>query len=118
VFLGIVIWLAADILLFRQIFYVLGGWPLGARLALSALLLAPAGFLMGMPFPKAASAIPQFVDWAFAVNGSASVIGSVVIILVASSFGYSAALGAAMAVYALAYVLYAAGKLGADRTKA
>jgi hypothetical protein len=115
VFLGIVCWLLADIFIFRQMFYLLEGLPLIGRLAVGALLIAPMGFLMGMPFPKAASTIPQFVDWAFAVNGSASVIGSAAIILVASSFGYSVALGIAMATYGLAYMLYSMGRMGVDR---
>ena len=64
---------------------------------------------MGMPFPKGASRLPGLVDWAFAVNGSASVIGSVVIVLVASSFGYSAGLGLALLIYLTAFGLYRKG---------
>jgi hypothetical protein len=40
------------------------------------------------------------------VTGSASVIGSVVIVLIASSFGYSVALGTALLMYGAAFVLY------------
>ena len=83
-----------------------GDWELLPRMALSALLIAPAGFFMGMPFPKGASRRPALVDWAFAVNGSASVIGSVLIVLVASSYGFSIGLGLALLVYLAAYVLY------------
>ena len=68
------------------------GWALVPRMLLSALLIAPLGYFLGMPFPKLTSEIPEFVDWAFAVTGSASVIGSVLIIFIAMSFGYSFAL--------------------------
>jgi hypothetical protein len=107
IFPAIAVWLLADILIFRQFFYLLAGWQFLPRIMLSGLLIAPVGYFMGMPFPKAASQTPNLVDWAFAVNGSASVIGSVIVILIASSFGYSFALAAGMAMYLFAYVLYA-----------
>jgi SAM-dependent methyltransferase len=105
-FVAIALWLVADVFFFRHLFYILGGWELLPRVTLSALLLAPVGFFMGMPFPKGASRLPDLVDWAFAVNGSASVIGSVAIVLVASSYGYSAGLGGALVVYLAAFGLY------------
>ena len=42
----------------------------------------------------------------FAVNGSASVIGSVLIVLIAISFGYTVALLAGLVMYVIAYLLY------------
>ncbi len=106
IFPAIAIWLAVDIFVFRQLFYILETLPLVPRLAVSGALLAPLGFFMGMPFPKAASSLPHLVDWGFAVNGSASVIGSVVIILIASTFGYSVALATGGVMYVAAYALY------------
>ena len=106
VFIAIAVWLIADIFLFRQLFYLLDQWALFPRMILSALLIAPLGFFMGMPFPKAAAKLTGHIDWAFAVTGSASVIGSVVIILIASSFGYSIALLTGMVIYLLAYSVY------------
>jgi hypothetical protein len=109
VFGGIGLWLLGDILLFRHLFSLLGAWELLPRMTLSALLIAPVGFFMGMPFPKGASRLPSLVDWAFAVNGSASVIGSVLIVLVASGYGFSIGLGLALLVYLAAYGLYRRG---------
>jgi len=106
VFIAITLWLLADIFLFRQLFYLLDDWALFPRLIVSALLIAPIGYFMGMPFPKAAAKLTGQVDWAFAVTGSASVIGSVIIILIASSFGYSIALLTGMFIYLLAYMVY------------
>ncbi|MBK7031423.1 MAG: hypothetical protein IPH45_20510 [Bacteroidales bacterium] len=106
VFAVIAIWLLADIILFRQLFYLFDDWTLLMRLFLSMLLIAPLGYFMGMPFPKAASKLSGQVDWAFAVTGSASVIGSVAIMLIASSFGYSFALIIGMCLYLMAYIVY------------
>lgn len=106
VFLFIAIWILADIFVFRNLFYLLGDLALIPRLFISMLLIAPVGYFMGMPFPKAARRLPGMVDWAFAVTGSASVIGSVLIILIASAWGYSIALFTGMGVYLLAYIVY------------
>jgi predicted membrane-bound spermidine synthase len=106
IFSVIAIWLLADIFIFKYFFYFFAGWSLIPRMVLSGIILAPAGFFMGMPFPKLASKYPAFVDWAFAVNGSASVIGSVVIMLIALSFGYSVSLLTGLLVYLSAYLLF------------
>jgi spermidine synthase len=105
IFLAIIAWLLADIFVFKQLFYYLGSLSFLPRMILSGILIAPIGFFMGMPFPKAASKFPNLVDWAFAVNGSASVIGSILIVLIATSFGYSIALLAALLIYLTAFLL-------------
>ncbi len=55
-------------------------WPLPARVGLTAALLAPAGFLMGTAFPTglrlAGRAYPEALQWAWAMNAAASVLGS------------------------------------------
>jgi len=106
VFISIAVWLLADIFLFRQLFCLFGDWDLFPRMFLSAILIAPLGYFMGMPFPKAAARISSQVDWAFAVTGSASVIGSVGIILIASSYGYSFALLTGLLTYLIAYAIF------------
>jgi hypothetical protein len=62
---------------------------------------------MGMPFPKAAVRAGECVDWGFAVNGVASVLGSTAVLLVAMGAGFKVALAAAGAFYMLAMVLLA-----------
>ena len=47
---------------------------------------------------------PGFVPWAWAVNGSASVVGSVVTVIVSMNFGFSAVLIAAIFIYAIAFL--------------
>ena len=75
------------------------------RILISILFVAPLGFFMGMPFPKGVSKVGELVDWGFAVNGAASVIGSTVILLTAFSFGFTASLLCAGAAYLIAMVL-------------
>jgi len=86
--------------------YFFLGWDLTARFAVSALLLAPLGFLMGMPFPigirLADSTDTKLVPWSWAVNGCLSVVSSVLSVIIALSFGFSVVLRCAAVVYLLA----------------
>jgi hypothetical protein len=109
-FLGISVWLLLDILVFRHLFYALGGLSLGPRILVTAVLIAPLGFFMGMPFPRGASRVGELVDWGFAVNGAASVLGATAILLVAFTFGFSVALLCGAALYLVALGLLSAGR--------
>jgi hypothetical protein len=75
------------------------------RVLVSAVLIFPAGFFMGMPFPKGALRVRELVDWGFAVNGAASVLGATVIVLIAFTYGFTVALLLAAALYLLANLL-------------
>ena len=66
---------------------------------------------MGMPFPKGVKQIGELVDWGFAVNGAASVLGSVLTILIVINFGYSMGLFTGMVIYGSAYVLLGSGSV-------
>ena len=84
------------------------GLPLALRIAAVLVVLAPIGFLMGVPFPRLISILggqPGLVPWAWAANGSASVIGAIAAPMIALSAGYGAVLGAAAALYLLAAAL-------------
>jgi len=71
------------------------GWSLASRLGVSILVLAPLGFLMGIPFPggvgwlvherQASSLIP----WIWGVNGAASVVSAVLAALLVLSLGFT-----------------------------
>jgi hypothetical protein len=54
--------------------------PLGIKMAATVLLIAPLGFLMGMPFPSGLARLEQWhapsVRWAWSLNAAASVLGS------------------------------------------
>jgi hypothetical protein len=55
--------------------------PVPLKMALSAVLIAPLGFVMGMPFPTALDRLERWhapsVRWAWSLNAAASVLGSV-----------------------------------------
>ena len=69
------------------------GMPFAGRLVLSVALLAPLGIAMGVPFPRAIRALgaqaPALVPWAWAVNGSTSVVSAILATVLALSFGFT-----------------------------
>jgi hypothetical protein len=97
-------------------------WPLGAKMAVTALSIAPAAFLMGIPFPsglqrlsrgyfsprealasppsgtevprglKSALQVAPAVRWAWSVNAAASVLGSAGAVFLALYLGLRATL--------------------------
>jgi hypothetical protein len=77
------------------------GLPFAAKLVISAGILAPLGFLMGMPFPSGLRMV-DIVEWAWALNAAASVLGSVMAMVIAIHFGLTITLICAAAAYLLA----------------
>jgi spermidine synthase len=102
---------------------VLGGLvalPFAEKVLLSAALLIPLGFLMGMPFPAGLREIANqprafsnasaptetnTIEWAWAMNAASSVLGSVLAIVIALHFGLDATLGCAAGIYVVAAAL-------------
>ena len=67
-------------------------FPVFLRVAFTVLLIAPLGFLMGIPFPKGIMSLENKSDlapWAWAANGSASVISAVLAATLALSLGFT-----------------------------
>jgi hypothetical protein len=81
----------------------------GARVLITALILAPPGFVMGIFLPVGLSFLSRnsrsLVPWAWAVNGAASVAGSLGSIVMAMNFGYLRALLLGVLCYALTFPL-------------
>jgi hypothetical protein len=81
------------------------GW--GTRMVIAVVALVPLGLLMGVPFVgglrRVEGRAPGLTPWVWAVNGSASVVGSILATLLALSWGYRATLAVAAACYALAW---------------
>ena len=67
------------------------GLPLSVRIVITTLLVAPAGFAMGMPFPTGLRLLerrsPVSVRWAWSLNAAASVFGSVSALVLALYLG-------------------------------
>ncbi|MDH3890147.1 MAG: hypothetical protein OEV49_03610 [candidate division Zixibacteria bacterium] len=91
-FIGIAVWLLLDIFVHGFVTGALIDLAMPARAAVTAGLVFPLGFFMGMPFPKGTFRVGALVDWGFAVNGAASVLGSMVVLLVAFAYGFTVAL--------------------------
>jgi hypothetical protein len=87
------------------------GLPHALRLLIAVAIIAPAAFLMGIPFPAGIRAIAatggRHVPWAWAANGCASVVGSVCAVLGAMLVSFSAMLILAGIVYLGAMALIA-----------
>jgi len=98
------------------------GLPFPVKLMVSAGLLAPLGFAMGMPFPTGLRSVASFpapefvaaqengvggnhVEWAWAMNAGASVLGSVLAMVIAIQFGLNVTLACGAAAYVSAIVL-------------
>jgi hypothetical protein len=81
----------------------------GWRVLITVLIMAPPGFVMGIFLPVGLSYLSRngrsFVPWAWAVNGAASVAGSLGSIVVAMNFGYLRALVLGVLCYALTFPL-------------
>jgi spermidine synthase len=77
-----------------------------ARVALMVAAIAPVAFLMGMPFPTGLKLLGSdargTIAWAFGVNGAASVLSSIVAIVLAMQAGFSVVFLVAAALYLLA----------------
>jgi hypothetical protein len=98
-----------------MLFRSLMALPDVAKIALSLVLVAPLAFFMGMPFPLVLARIktraPDFVPWAWGINGCASVMSAIVATLLTMGFG-------SRAVVLIAAVLYLLAALVARRSVA
>ncbi len=107
---GIAVMLLANQFIAPLIFHELIGMPFFVRFLLTAILIAPLGFFMGMPFPLGLQWLSQnaedSIPWAWGINGSASVVGSVLAVVVAMMKGFTLVALSAFILYFLAVVLF------------
>ena len=116
----VIVTLLADVFFLPSRLAALVGMDFGYRLLVSGVLLIPLGFVMGMPFPtglRAFAALPtpelparqraadNAVEWAWAMNAAASVLGSVLAMVIAIQFGLTVTLACGTAAYLLALLL-------------
>ncbi len=118
--LGIAAVILAYVLLLPAVLASMVGLPFAAKLLITGALLVPLGFVMGMPFPTGLRAIAgapsaglpreehaneNSVEWAWAMNAAASVLGSALAIVVALRFGLNSALACGAVAYLVAAAL-------------
>ena len=92
--------------LLPMLFQQLMGLADSVKMGLSVLLIAPLAFCMGMPFPvglnRVAISVPDFIPWAWGINGFASVMGASLATLLAIEFGFTVVVLFALGLYATA----------------
>lgn len=78
-------------------------WDTLGRTLVAAVLIAPLGLLLGVPFPAALRRVgdraPSRIPWLWAINSAMSVLGTVVAILIALHAGINATLLTGVALY-------------------
>jgi spermidine synthase len=86
------------------------GAGLAVRIAISIALLAPLGIVLGMFFPLGIRMVTevsrQFVPWAWAINGCATVVGTILAVIAGITWDFRG-------VTLLALAIYGAGVAGA-----
>jgi hypothetical protein len=84
-------------------------WPLAARVVVALAVVAPLGLCLGMFMPLGIGAVArltehprEYVAWGWAVNGFASVVGTVLSTILAMAFGFNVVLLVALVFYLVA----------------
>ena len=77
------------------------------RILSAFVLAAPLAFFMGMPFALGLTSLqqihPQFVPWAWGINGCASVLSAILAVLLAIHIGFNGVMLSAVLLYLLAW---------------
>jgi spermidine synthase len=87
-----------------RILGLVGLWPYGAKIVFCLALLFPLALLMGFPFALGMSTLSRlrkehFFVWAWGINGSFSVVGSVLVPIISVSLGISTVIVMAAIIY-------------------
>jgi spermidine synthase len=108
----VVLGIAAYLIWLPGLLASLVGLGFGWKLLLSGMLIVPVAFAMGMPFPSGLRALAELddqrVEWAWALNAAASVLGSVSAMVIAIHFGLTVTIFVAALAYLMALITLAA----------
>jgi len=103
--LGIGLFSVFYVLLLPGLFNWLMHLPGAVKILVSALLIAPLAFLMGMPFPLGLGVVsnraPSAIPWAWGINGCASVVSAILATLLAIHLGFRFVVFLAVGLYIL-----------------
>jgi predicted membrane-bound spermidine synthase len=99
VVVGILLFVVSPLLLAKSLEFAL---PL--RAATTFLVILPLAFLLGIPFPSCLQLLAldhkdRFIPWMYGVNGSMSVLGSVLAVILSMLFGFTPAYFVGLAFY-------------------
>ena len=96
------------IVMLEDIFYAALGLPLYGRIGVAFLLIAPLGFLLGMPFPIGIEELSRranvAIPWAWALNGFFTVFGGYLAMLLSIAYGFDFVMLVSLAIYAVAWL--------------
>ncbi|HXJ91438.1 MAG TPA: hypothetical protein VMT20_00980 [Terriglobia bacterium] len=102
---------AATAVITPPVFHLFLGSSLAARIAIAVLLIAPLGFVLGMPFPLGLRIAMQqssaLGSWAWGVNGFFTVIGTVLALMLGMMIGFRLVLFLACGSYLAAWAAIA-----------
>ena len=87
---------------------IMSGLPLGLRLIVCAVFIAPLAVPMGIPFPAGLAKVghgrKELIPWAWGINGFFSVVGVSGGAIIAIGYGFSAVIICALILYGIAAV--------------
>ncbi|MDH3453175.1 MAG: SAM-dependent methyltransferase, partial [Gammaproteobacteria bacterium] len=93
-----------------SLFKLVIGMPFIFKVLLLIVLVAPLGFVLGMPFPlglaRLAAGSPRLVAWAWGINGCASVVSAMLATLLGMHFGFNVAMIVALVCYGVALMSF------------
>ncbi|MBN2381859.1 hypothetical protein JXQ70_03165 [bacterium] len=96
-----------ELLFTPAIFNFFLGYNMAVRIVISILLIFPLGLVMGMPFPIGITIVDRIskplIPWVWAINGYATVIGSVLCTILALNFGFRAVVVIACTIYLVGF---------------
>ncbi|HEY1211886.1 MAG TPA: hypothetical protein VGE82_02980, partial [Nitrososphaera sp.] len=102
------------VLFLPPIVYSIIAEPFYIKAVVAVAILAPVGFLMGMPFPTGIRLLrshqPDYIPWMWAINGAFSVLGAVLAIALGIMFGSSYAMMLGVLMYLIALGISFASK--------
>jgi SAM-dependent methyltransferase len=106
------------------LFYIFGlspllnlclGFPFLFKIFLAVVVIAPAAFFMGMPFPGGLSALSRnrtgLLPWAWGMNGALSVSGAMIARILSVSVGFTPVVAAAIVLYIVAGITFPANEV-------
>jgi spermidine synthase len=109
-FIGVLFFGGALVVLYPAIAKIALAMDLWARVAVSAAMIFPLGFMLGMPFPLGVLAIANHtrgaVAWAWGMNGLFTVAGGLASVVLSMAYGFNVAVICALGLYLVAMLVF------------
>lgn len=109
-FIGVLVFGVALVLAYPSLSMIALGLDLPQRVLVSAAMIFPLGFVLGMPFPLGVLAIANHtrgaVAWAWGMNGLFTVAGGLGSVVLSMVYGFNAAIIGALLLYVVAMLVF------------